>query len=210
MKTWKKILITLMAVGAIATTTKKANAGVDANLEYITSQNSDNNIVEVNSFYGLPGKINGFTFVDYNNKGDGYFGKTTLTRSINGTLSLRGQAIHATGFPNQYGIGEEVTNPKKPFGISSSIYFMPYWTDSNGKKVEKSVIGGCIDKNLPLGIKLKVFGEVDIADKAKWLYGETMLSKKIKGITVMYNPSFNGNGDMTPTVEHRISIGYDF
>ncbi|RJQ15705.1 hypothetical protein C4573_06135 [Candidatus Woesearchaeota archaeon] len=206
MKTITKIA-TIAAIIAASFASAKA-APINGNAEYIKSEGEGKSMVETNLFYEVAG-VKGFTFVDFNEQGNTYFGKTTFTpKSGNG---VRAQIIHGTAMPNQYGIGITMKLPKVA-GVSGSVYNVPLWVDREGEQLEKNIVGVSLGAKLPYDIGLFAFNEWNLrgANGIASTYGEIGVTKNVGQFTLMYNPSLNGNGDATPELEQRVSIGFNF
>lgn len=205
----KKTLMKLLLAIMLATTSVKAKAQIDGDIEYIHSEFNKNSYPRTNFFYELPGDTKGFTYLEFYKDDKGYFGKTSLEKKIDYGINSKVQIIHLNEPFNHIGFGFSagITYPKK--GIAK-ISFMPKWYNNHGKKKKKIILGyyGSID--LFKGFNITSFGEWNIYDKPKWTYGEISLSKKIGDITISYNPSLRGKGDAVPNLEHRISAKIDF
>ena len=193
---------------------KNANAQLSGSMEAIKSFKSKQSYVRPCLFYDLPANIKGFTFLEFYQDGNSYFGRTNLTKEVTKGIALRAEAIHGTGFPNNYGLGLSATIPNKK--VFANFYFTPFLVDNKLKKIENKVLSGYFASiKLPLDMQLSSFGEWNLNGKngVEWTYGELNLEKKLnKNLSVSYNPALknNGVGKPIPRLEHRVTAKYTF
>jgi len=209
-KTLRNIRNSLKYLGiatAIGLAPKMTEAGVNGNTRYV----HPDNYVETNAFYGLPKDVRGYTFMDLCE--GGYFGKTSLDKTIKHGIGPKAQLIHANEPLTQVGMGASGVIPKLPKGTFGKVGVIPLWVDKEGKRVEDKVTVDYFGSlNLPKGLKLSGFGEWNIGTGKgpKWTYGEIDLGRKIGPVHVSYNPALIGDGDAVPRLEHRVSAAVDF
>ena len=193
---------------------KNANAQLSGSMEAIKSFKPKQSYVRPCLFYDLPANIKGFTFLEFYQDGDSFFGRTKLTKEVAKGIGLRGDIVHGTGFPNNYGLGLNVDLPGK--NVFTNFYLTPFLVDNKLKKIENKVLSGYfVSMKLPLDIQLSSFGEWNLNGKngVEWTYGELNLEKKLnKNLSVSYNPALKnrGTGKPIPRLEHRITAKYTF
>lgn len=193
---------------------KNANAQVNGSMEAIKSFKPKQSYVRPSFNYDLPAGIKGFTFLEFYQDGSSYFGRTNLTKEITKGVGLRAEAIHGSGFLDNYGLGLSATIPSKK--VFANFYFTPFLVNSKLKKIENKVLSGYFASiKLPFDMQLSSFGEWNLNGKngVEWTYGELNLEKKLnKNLSVSYNPAMknNGVGKPIPKLEHRITAKYTF
>lgn len=215
-KSLKNALIGAGLVSATCGAVAQAQGNVSGNVEYIQPTNTKNNkdaYARINAFYGFPRDVSGFTFLEM--KKGGYFGKTTLDRSIDseGGLGARVIVEHLGEPVGDAGLGVTQRVPFMPEGAFANIGFMPVWFDKHGNKIENRALAQYFFTfNLPKEIVFSGFGDLNIAsgNGVQWEYGEIRLAKKIGNAFIAYNPSLTNNGDASPKLTHRISAGVNF
>lgn len=212
-KVLSSLLMPVALAGAIYLSPKKAHADINGSLETIISEKKENSYARLNGFYQLPGKINGYTFLELYKNGNGYYGKSMLTKNIGKTFSVKGEVIHAND-PMALagvGIGVNVPTPKKAY---ANIKLLPLWINKSGKYVSNKVILGYFaGADLGKGWNISSFGEVNLAakDGPEWCYGEIALTKDIgKGVSIGYIPALKSKGKLAPKVEHRVGLQAKF
>ena len=214
----KKILKNL-AVGAMAGALslipmKNANAQLNGSMEAVKSFKPKQSYVRPQLFYDLPADIKGFTFLEFYQDGNSYFGRTNLTKEVTKGIALRAEAIHGSGFNDNYGLGLSATIPGKK--VFANFYFTPFLVNKKLKKIEnKALLGYFASMKLPLNMKLSSFGEWNLNGKngVGWNYGELNLEKILnKNLSVSYNPALKnkGAGKPIPKLEHRVTAKYTF
>jgi hypothetical protein len=214
----KKILKNL-AVGAMAGAIsllpmKNANAQLSGSMEAIKSFKPKQSYVRPQLFYDLPADIKGFTFLEFYQDGNSYFGRTNLTKEITKGIGLRAEAIHGSGFPDNYGLGLDATISNEK--VFANLYLTPFFVNNKLKKIENKVLSGYFaSMKLPFDLQLSSFGEWNLngKDGVEWTYGELNLEKKLnKNLSVSYNPALKnkGVGKVIPRLEHRITAKYTF
>jgi hypothetical protein len=186
----------------------KAIAQSKSSIDAIFHQDQKASYLRLNTSYDAPGKIKGYTAMEMYLDGKGYFGKTTLTKSLSDSISAKAVITHANEPLTQVGIGAtmKVPTPKK---TSLSFTLLPLWTDKKGDYVDHKVIAGyAIGADLGKGWSVSSFGETNVAAKGgpQWAYGEMSVAKKITDkLSVSYNPALRYSGTIVPKLEHRIS-----
>lgn len=179
------------------------------NIKYFQSRQNEDCYAEANTFYQLPGRISGFTFVDFHKNNNGYYGRTALEKEISHGLALKSQTIHNNDLAVQSGIGISAKMPM-PKGTFATVSFIPLWLDNKGIVKDKATVSYFASMNLPYGLNVNNFGEWNVTDRLEWIYGELQLGKKIGNVTLSYNPALNGKGNAVPKLEHRASISLSF
>lgn len=193
---------------------KNANAQLNGSIEAVKSFKPKQSYVRPQLFYDLPADIKGFTFLEFYQDGNSYFGRTNLTKEVTKGIGLRAEAIHGSGFPDNYGLGLNVTIPSKK--VFANFYLTPFWVNNKLKKIENKVLSGYFaSMKLPLDMQLSSFGEWNLNGKngVEWTYGELNLEKKLnKNLSVSYNPALKnrGAGKPIPRLTHRITAKYTF
>jgi len=203
----KKTIATGLAAISLYMPMKASATDLDLGVRDI--QGSDSAYTEVTAGYTLPESIEGFTFIDSFDDGS-YFGKTSLTKDIGLGDKIKSTIIHADDIYSSIGLG--MSRDYSSSLADLTVGFLPLWFDKEGDSLDQATLDYFVSvKDLPFGLDLTSFGEWIISEgSAKFDYGEIMLSKKVGDITIGYNPALIGDGDSTPDVEQRISIGYDF
>ncbi|MCF7872010.1 hypothetical protein K9L97_03165 [Candidatus Woesearchaeota archaeon] len=199
----------VLALG-LATTPLKAQSTTE--IEGIKSFEAGKSYVRPTVGFELPGEIKGSSFLEiYGEKG--YYGKTTLSKQVEGPISIIGQGVYGSGFDTRYGIGASVGG-KITDGIYAKAHIIPLYVDDQGKVQDhKGVAGYYIGADLPLDMKISSFGEIrlDGGKGPEWAYGELSLSKELSDkLSVMYQPALkmHKQGDLKPKIEHRIAMKY--
>jgi hypothetical protein len=193
---------------------------ISGDIEYNHSEHSENDLVELNAFYKLPGKVKGFTWMDFKKK-SGFFGKSTLTRDFGEYLQGATELVHGNKPLTETRVGAYVNVPM-PKGIPGkprlNLRYMPLCIDSSGDRVhDKQMVGYCATAKLPMGMNALAFGWLNAADDKgiSWNYGELDVSKafgKDKRWVIAYNPALTGKGagKATPHIENRVAIRRKF
>lgn len=208
----KKLLPALAFAGALSVMPmQEVHAQVNGTVEHIQSEESENTYLRGNFFYGLPGGINGYSFVELYRGDNGFFGKTMLTKKLTDELGLKVEALHSNSPLTQVGVGACVDVPM-PEGSSLNIKGLPVYFDENGVVDDKAVIGYSGSVKLPGDFKLSSFGEINVGAKGgpEWGYGEIFLGRELGNIIVGYNPALKNDGDLSPRLEHRVTVGVRF
>jgi hypothetical protein len=205
-------LASLVGLSTLATNVRAE--GIHGNVGYIQREESKDSYAEINAFYKLPLDVRGFTFLDWNNETETYFGKTTLTRAIADTgISARAQIVHVNELSTETGLGLEAKLPT-PKGITAKVNCMPYWRNNCGEEKNTVKVGYFVSADLPYNMTLSSFGEANVANPQgiTWAYGEVELAKKIGDLSIGYNASLNcqGVGKVTPEIRHGIAVRYNF
>ena len=211
----QKVLRNIATAGIISLTAltlpNKAMAEVHGNIKYIKTTEESNSVgsyVEGNFFYELPGKINGYTFVDLYGKEHGYFGKTSLDKKIVKDISGKTELNNFNEPASEIGFGVKYQIPGLPDNAFANVSLMPFYFDK-GEKIEgKTLLQYFAVLNLPRGFELSSFGEWD--EEGNWTYGEIEFKKAIDPVGLSYNPALIGLENSTPDLEHRFAITIDF
>ena len=181
---------------------------VSTDVRYIASEKGSDSYVEASALYQLPGKIEGFTYLDFLKDGKGYFGETSLDKSIVAGIGPMIRGVHLNDLLSQEGFGASASIGGKS-GYAKA-YVLPKWIDEKGKSIDsKAIAGYAFGLFLPKGIKVSGFGKYNY-QKGEWDYGEMELGKTFKDFEISYNPALLSNGTKTPTVEQRVSMRVKF
>lgn len=205
-KKFKTAIAGLVLAAGIAATPTQAQSS--ASLEAIKSMETGKTYFRPTITYTLPGDVQGMTFHEfYQDKT--HFGKTSLTKKITDEQALMLQAVYGTAPDFKAGIGISTKIPT-PQGTFAKAYFIPLWMKEGGIDKDRSIVGYFASADLPLGMKIHSFGEIDISGKSpKWAYGEIGLEKQLtKDLSVSYQPALRGTGSVVPELEHRLDIKY--
>jgi hypothetical protein len=172
--------------------------------------------VEAQAFYGLPGDVQGFTFVDLNQDGAGYFGKTTVTRDlgIGQGVSARALAVHCNDLASEGKLGVQADVPFLPKRVYANVAYSPLTVAGDGAE-NRNTLDYFVTGDLGHGFTASSFGQWE---KGDFTYGEFELAKgfdvrvdgKAYHVTLSYNPALCGDGDAVPTLEQRVAVGVSF
>ena len=212
-----KNLRSIVTVGMIGLATlipiRDAKADVSGNVKYIQTteeSNSSGSYPECNVFYELPRGINGYTFIDLYDHGDGYFGRTSLNRELGRKVRGNVEFNHFNELFSNVGVGIKAQIPRLPKDAFATVNVMPFYVDRRGNRVKnKGLLQYFGSLTLPKDFTLSSFGEWDIA-RGKWEYGEVELTTDLGPFTAGYNGGLIGDGDATPNLEHRASLIVNF
>ncbi len=186
------------------------NSGV---VEYVQPRENSEALGRVQGFYGLPGDVSGFSFMEFYKNGNGYFGKTYLDKPVLGRIGPRIEVDHV-GEPFSYvGAGISTTIPGMPEGGFARVGILPLWRDKNGNMVKnKTMIQYSFGASLPWNMRVGGFGEWNISspDGLQWGYGEFELVKNFGDMKVGFNPVLWNDEDAIPEFENRLIIGVNF
>lgn len=215
----KNIITSAVIIAASLLLVKEAQADLKGNIRYIRTEDSRNSFgsyVEAQGSYSLPLGIKAFSFIDaYNsngNKGEGYFGRTTLRREIKNPVISKTQLLYANELFRRLGTGIAAKVPGLPEGTFIELSFLPIWFNNNGERIEDlAELQYGFNAKLPHGFNLSGFGQWNVAKKGfPWMYGELKLGKKIHGLNLAYDSALITDGDKIPDLENRVSLGVDF
>ena len=182
-------------------------------VEGVEGQNKS--YIEPNTFYKLPGGIQGFTWMDFY-QGNGYYGESNFERKIVPGFNAKAQLNHPNDLMGRLGMGASVKVPFLPKDAFGKITAFPVFFDKNGNITDRSEIGYFVQANLPYGIEASSFGEVaqENGEKPKWIYGELKVERRLgkNGIKIGYNHALRnaGKGKLIPRVQHRIHMSANF
>ena len=204
----------LVGISSLLGARAEEPAKVTGDIGYVQREDTKSSYTEANTFYKLPGKVSGYTFLDLANQGGGVFGKTTITRGLaDSGIDAKVQAIHANDACSEVGAGLEAKIPT-PKGVFAKVKCTPVWVNSEGKENNKVKAGYFVAMDLPWSMALSSFGEANLAnDKGvTWDYGEVELAKKLGNLSVGYNAALvnAGDGKATPEVRNGIALRYKF
>lgn len=125
----------LLAVPAISqTATLQTPPPLSATVEYLASEIPENSYLRPNLFFTLPGKINGFSFVelyksDKDGNSKGYYGETNLNRTIgNSMFTIDSKTLHGNEPFTKTSLGAGI-NILMPENCYASIKVLPAWFD---------------------------------------------------------------------------------
>ena len=129
----------------------------------------------MNTTYNLPLDVRGLSFTEYHDNVDGFFGKTTISRSITDNLEADVQFEYGNGYKQQLaGIAGSIAKEKYFAAVhvlkslNSNQLMIGYFATFN--PIEKLTVESFGDENMPLQTTLK---------KPSWNYGETSILYKI-------------------------------
>ncbi|MFH1590048.1 MAG: hypothetical protein ABIB43_05775 [archaeon] len=207
----------LTALMIATTAAPLAAEGISGFIKFSYDKDGQTKIVpQVDMFYKLPLKINGFTFIDFED--GGYFGKSNHTKTLialdnegTGNISAKVQSVHAGKPFATTGVGVEAKIPGLYDGLTMKAGYLPAWF-VDGKHVDgKTVIDFYVKANLPKGFSIETFGSWGLSNgEATWAYGEVDLGKTFGQTKVSYNPQLLSDGDATPIVNHRAAVTFNF
>jgi hypothetical protein len=181
--------------------------------------NSKSILAEPTATYNLPGKIEGFTFVDLY-KGS-YFAQTDLTKRLGkqkdtqrNIVNIRSRTLHnnelhtATGL----GINKDVNLFNNKMYLSASA--LPVWID-NKCFAKRQTVDYFFNVDLGKKWSFNGFGEWEHKNKkVSWVYGEFDFGKnfgKSGNLRFSYSPTINKNQEEKGIfLEHRLAYSYSF
>lgn len=112
-----------------------------SNVEIHITEKYERSYARLNLFTSFPGKINDYTFVDFNESG--FFLRNIMTKNVfifdtikNNTFSFRFDTKHGNKIEDHFGIG--FTVGFKIFGGNSSLSLMPVWLNFNEISYKRS------------------------------------------------------------------------
>ncbi|VVB79565.1 Uncharacterised protein [uncultured archaeon] len=183
---------------------------ISGDIGVISDRNTKNAYAELNAFYSLPGKVQGYTFVDQYQDHGAYVSKTALTRNLTDNLSARLQIVEADQPFTEAGLGLKYNLHGLPNGTFACLHAMPAWFNENGREHNVFKLGYFVSQDLPGNFYLSNYGEANLAAKAgpTWCYGEIELGKRIGNLKVAANVAMNGTADgkITPELEARLAV----
>ena len=198
-----------------AQTNKLEEVKTSGNLAYFLAEDAKSGAPttypEINHSTTLPYGMKASGFLDFYGGDKGYFGKTSLDKSLNERLSLRAQAVHLNAPLSQVGFGATYALPM-PGKTFAKVGYLPLFIDSKGNQVDdKQTISFVAGANLPYNFSLVAFGEVNVAATKgpQWVYGEIDFSKCFgERVSVGLNVQLNNKGvsQMGPEVIPRIAV----
>lgn len=170
---------------------------------------------EINYSLKLPFGVKASGYMDFYDKGQGYFGKTIVEKEVIDRLSLRAHTYQINEPFSNIGIGASYVLPtsKKVF---AKVSYVPLWMDSNGQIIEnKQIVGVFASVDLPKDFSFWAFAEVNpVGVKGpQWSYGEIELAKTFgKRVSVGANIQLNpkGSGKLEPEVIPRLAARLKF
>ena len=217
MKTFSKIAAGISILYALATPVKSQVN--DFNAESIKSFEKNSSYLRLNGDFKLPldFKANGFVelYPDDFAFGKGFYSKLNLDKKILGTdlgdISARTQLVTGTDAADIFGLG---INYSKAFDNAFvSAYWLPFWNDTRlSHQGNNNIIGFYASDDL-LGVKLSGFGYVNLSGTkgVEWGYGEIDVERPLTdNLSIAYNPTLRDIGKLSPKLEHRITLKYDF
>lgn len=186
---------------AIQTQAKAPSFSLSGDLSYFLAEKSEmgrpTSYPEINYSSKLPFGIKASGYMDFYDKGQGYFGKTIVEKSITDRLSLRAHTYQINEPFSNVGIGASYVLPA-PKKLFAKVSYIPLWMDSNGQRIEnKQIVGVFASIDLPKDFSFWAFGEVNpVGVKGpQWSYGEIELAKTFrKRLSVGANIQLNSKG----------------
>jgi hypothetical protein len=203
----------LGAAAMFSATTLCSAQQVSGNLKYFqATKPAECSYTEANTFYSLPGGINGYTFMDvYGDRTSS--GKTTLSKKTGeDNISLIGRIVHSDEPLTEAGIGfQNQVNLKNGY---FSVNLIPFFFDKEGNHESgRMAIEYCFGRELGRGFNLEAFGDWMINHgKTSWDYGEIELTKKFgKHLKIGYSGALCSHGNsVMPKLQHRAVVRWDF
>lgn len=207
------ILISLVSLG------KAQESKFDFLIKVPYNFNAKTILAEPTATYKLPGKIEGFTFVDlYKN---GYFAQTDLTKRIEkkkdsekNIMNIRSRTLHNNELYTSTGLGinKDVSLLNDKLYLSASI--LPFWADNKGF-VNRQTVDYFFNVELGKNWSFNGFGEWERKErKISWVYGEFDLGKnfgKSENSRFSYSPTINKSREEKGAhLEHRLAYTYNF
>jgi hypothetical protein len=174
-----------------------SNALSQNNVERIQSRVPEHRFIRANIFYKLPLSIDGYSFTEYYDKGNAFFGKTTLSKDITKNLDARVRIEYGTGY-NQSLAGIGIKTSGEKYFVSGHLL--------QGIRDNDQVIGLFASYNPHPKIKMSVFGDLSVK-YGKWSYGElNILGNVYDKIWVGYNMGLQPDNKLIPALEHRLHL----
>src|SRR3989344_4781701 len=170
----------------------KEASGLDGNVEYIKSEEKDGSYLRTSNFYGLPGKVNGFSVLELYEHGDGYWAASFLEKPLSGMFNARLRLLHDNEPLSEAGLGVSVNVPNLPKSTFLNFHYDPFFVSNKGEIVDdKSFLGYYVSVDLPKGFEASSFGEWNLSnpDGVVWDYGEARIAKKFGNVSLGYNPA---------------------
>jgi|SRR3989344_7659712 len=189
--------------------TKKAEAQTSGSVEYIQSEKDEKSFARANTFYSLPGKANGYSFIEFYRNGGGYFGKTMASRPIVSGLGPKVEAVHNGELVSRVGFGASFSVPGMPKGSYLNLGLLPVWISAEQKRMQAQYVLGV---SLPEGFNLSSFGEMNLRAQGgpQWGYGEAELTKSVGPFDFGYHMRLYDDGDATPKPQHGLVVRLNF
>jgi len=181
----------------------------------------------LNVFYTLPGEINGYSFIEFEN-GE-VFNRNILGKSLGYSVSARTDIKIFSDKKSRIGIGLGYNTTGKQVNIGGTVFeelsagvrILPLWYDANGKVPFQStaVVSAGAKLKLSDELNLKIGGFLDMnfdtkGNGAKAVYGEI-------GAEVIYKNKFGlgfganlkpkkGPNSLIPNANFRATAKYHF
>ncbi len=200
----KRNLKRIVAVGALALASLIPNRVDAETARYVATKDQGTMYVEATTEYKLPLRIKGFTILDLNWQGQGYFGKTYVSRDLRHGFDLSTQVISDNEVYTKAGLGLTYAQvPRDGTFVKLGVY--PVFTSEDARL---EVIVG---QKLPKGFGANGYFDWDFsrAGNGKFHYGEASIGRNLGKAKINYNPVLKGK-ETGNELEHRVSIGCDF
>lgn len=195
--------------------TNVSEVKTSGNLAYFLAEDAksgnETTYPEINHSTTLPYGMKVSGFLDFYGHDKGYFGKTTLDKSLTEKLGLRVQAIHVNAPLSQAAFGATYSLPA-PKNTFAKVGYLPLFLDSKGNQVDdKQTVAVVVGARVPRNYSFVAFGEVNVAGTKgpQWVYGEIEFAKKINDrVSVGLNLQLNnkGAGQIAPEVVPRLAV----
>lgn len=197
--------------GAAFTAAAVQAADINGNILYFQNmKNNEGSYPEFNSFYSLPGNINGYTWGDVFKDGS-YFGKTILDREVAkaGKFGVNGvtQVVQGNKPASEAGLGMKVNIPVE--NGYASVGIIPAWTDTRGNQIKRNLATFAYGKGWDnRGINFETFAEIDINGTKG--YGRFELTRRVLDLKVGLMSEMYWNGKAVPKLAPGVCVRYDF
>ncbi len=187
------------------------------NFEYLQTDSKETSRWRPNIYYTGPFGIKGYTYVEFYNTGDSFFGQTFLTKEIKGIFGVEVNTYYASFFSDYVGIGPKITVPTDKSTLLT-FSLIPAFIEFNGKYKRNYVLGEFVffkEFNIPSLGKWRInsFGVINLASKGgpTWDYGEVYLEKPV-GIHLFLGTGADlfCNTKWYPNPNWGAKIGYSF
>ena len=205
MKLKKLIGIGALALILVNSVAKAQDSKFSIKLPYNLTEK--NILAEPTAEYKLPGKINGFTFIDlFSNE---YYGQTDLTKKL-GSVNVRSRIINNNELYTKSGIGLNKDLELFDEKVYLSVSILPLWFDKKGY-LNRQTMDYFFNVNLGKNWSLNGFGEWELQNKkVNWVYGELDIGKDFNNLRLSYSPAIVKNEIKGINYQHRLALTYKF
>ncbi|MBU1201874.1 MAG: hypothetical protein KJ583_07600 [Nanoarchaeota archaeon] len=172
----------------------------------------------LNAFYTLPGDINGYSFIEFEN-GD-HFNRNILSKHIYSGVKARMDIKNGSHFKTNAGIGlrYDLSADYDNLNISGGVKLLPVWFNNEGHIENLGTVTVSAGTKLKLSdevaAKLSAFGEINYNAKGgpEWCYGEWKASVE----SGKFDVGVGGNlfkkkpNSIIPQNQFKINVTYRF